>query len=90
MLLQPPLLFNFLFLHIFREGGRGPLIERRRARIPSWMEGGRVSLMEAGKVLGSELARLHRRQRFLVVAVSQAVVQESVVWMRGLRKVRND
>lgn len=46
--------------------------------------------MEAGKVLGSELARLHRRQRFLVVAVSQAVVQESLVWMRGLRKVRND
>ena len=52
-----------------------------------------LSLLEeskAGKVLGSELARVHRRQRFLVVAVSQAVVEESVVWMRGLRKVRND
>ena len=52
-----------------------------------------LSLLEeskAGKVLGSELARVHRRQRFLVVAVSQAVVEESVVWMRGLRQVRND
>jgi hypothetical protein len=30
---------------------------------------------EAGKVLGSELARVHRRQRFLVVAVPQLLLE---------------